>query len=568
MFLPKKSSYYLLLLTIFLLPLSSYTQTIQDSYQNLWKRIILDTISKERTLSYLEVYIQKAQKENNLKEEYRALEKKAFSISPSASIPLISEMEQLAIKSKNDSLIERSISTKASFYYINRNFKEALNASIQAEALNIKKGNIYQLNFVRIDIGNIYYHTKNYTKAKEYFIKAKNYYKTKDNYNYLQGYMVSLYSLSKTYWQLNKPDSLKTAIETSENTLSLLNNQDRVLETAYINYVKGGYYFLSKDFNEAQNYFLKALPDIRKNEDFTNEYVIYLYLGKIAWEQNKKEKAITYFTKIDQLFQKRNFLNYELRHAYDYLIAYYKETAQPQKQLEVTEHLITLNHQFEKEQQDLTSTLHYELETKKLEASKTDLQKQLSSNKYTYSVWLIGSGLLCLALCGYAYWQTRQKKQLRLRFNELINGVQSANEPFEKNTDKEKSVIETKNLTATEERLLQALQKFENEKGFLKPLKLDDFAAELNTNRNTLSKLINTNKGVNFNQYINSLRVKQVLIDLKNNNRLRQLSMQGLAETYGFTNAKTFSIQFKAETSLSPAYFIEQLQLDDEAVPQ
>ncbi|MDN3709714.1 hypothetical protein QW060_22470 [Myroides ceti] len=106
---------------------------------------------------------------------------------------------------------------------------------------------------------------------------------------------------------------------------------------------------------------------------------------------------------------------------------------------------------------------------------------------------------------------------MRLRFNELINGVQSANEPFEKNTDTEKSVIETKNLTATEERLLLALQKFENEKGFLKPLKLDDFAAELNTNRNTLSKLINTNKGVNFNQYINSLRVKQVLIDLKNN---------------------------------------------------
>ncbi len=563
MFLPKKFSYSLLLLTIFLLPLSLSAQTVQDSYQELWKRIILDTISKERTLSYLEIYIQKAQKENNLKEEYKALEKKAFSVSPSASIPLISEMEQLAVKSKNDSLIERSISTKASFYYINRNFKEALSASIQAEALNIKKGNIYQLNFVRIDIGNIYYHTKNYIKAKEYFTKAKNYYKTKNNYNYVQGYMVSLYSLSKTYWQLNKPDSLKTTIETSENTLPLLNNQDKVLETAYINYVKGGYYFLRKDFNEAQHYFLKALSDIRKNEDFTNEYVIYLYLGKIAWEQNKKEKAVSYFTRIDQLFQKRNFLNYELRHAYDYLIAYYKETAQPQKQLEVTEHLIALNHQFEKEQQDLTSTLHYEFETKKLEASKTDLQKQLSSNKYTYGVWLIGSGLLCLTLCGYAFWQTKQKKQLRLRFNELINGVQSANEPFEKNTDTEKSVIETKNLTATEERLLLALQKFENEKGFLKPLKLDDFAAELNTNRNTLSKLINTNKGVNFNQYINSLRVKQVLIDLKNNTRLRQLNMQGLAETYGFANAKTFSMQFKAETSLSPAYFIEQLQLDD-----
>ena len=39
--------------------------------------------------------------------------------------------------------------------------------------------------------------------------------------------------------------------------------------------------------------------------------------------------------------------------------------------------------------------------------------------------------------------------------------------------------------------------------------------------------------------------------------------MQGLAETYGFTNAKTFTTQFKTETLLTPAYFIEQLELDD-----
>lgn len=568
MFLSKKSSYYLLLLTIFILPLSLYAQTVQDSYQDLWKKITTDTISKKTRLYYLDIYIEKAQKENNVTEEYKALEKKAFNVSYKEVFPLLDSMIDLGKKSGNDIILEQGLSTTASFYYAQRNFKEALSYAIQSESLNLKTNNLYQLNTTRVDIGNIYYHSKHYRKAKEYFLKANSYYKGKEDYNHLRGYISTLYSLSKTYWQLNKTDSLKTTIETSENTLPLLNNQDKVLETAYINYVKGGYYFLKKDFNEAQNYFLKALPDIQKNEDFTNEYVIYLYLGKIAWEQNKKEKAISYFTKIDQFFQKENFLNYELRHAYDYLIAYYKETAQPQKQLEVTEHLIALNHQFEKEQQDLTSTLHYELETKKLEASKTDLQKQLSSNKYTYGIWLIGSGLLCLALCGYAYWQTKQKKQLRLRFNELINGVQSADDSSEKNTNTEKSVIETKNLTATEERLLLALQKFENEKGFLKPLKLDDFAAELNTNRNTLSKLINTNKGVNFNQYINSLRVKQVLIDLKNNNRLRQLSMQGLAETYGFTNAKTFSIQFKAETSLSPAYFIEQLQLDDEAVPQ
>lgn len=119
-------------------------------------------------------------------------------------------------------------------------------------------------------------------------------------------------------------------------------------------------------------------------------------MGKIAWEQNKKEKAVSYFIRIDQLFQKRNILNYELRHAYDYLIAYYKETAEPQKQLEVTEHLIALNHQFEKEQQDLTSTLHYELETKNWKPA-----RQIYKNSFPVINIPMVSGLLeavCYAL--------------------------------------------------------------------------------------------------------------------------------------------------------------------------
>src|SRR5690554_8216946 len=83
--------------------------------------------------------------------------------------------------------------------------------------------------------------------------------------------------------------------------------------------------------------------------------------------QNQKQQAIVYFTKPDQLFQEKKFLNYELRETYDHLIAYYKETGQTELQLQATESLIALNRQFEKEQQNITSTLHKELDTKKLE---------------------------------------------------------------------------------------------------------------------------------------------------------------------------------------------------------
>src|SRR5690606_28040057 len=113
-------------------------------------------------------------------------------------------------------------------------------------------------------------------------------------------------------------------------------------------------------------------------------------------------------------------------------------------------------------------------------------------------------------------------------------------------------------VKATEARLLRELAQFENEKGYLKPVKLEELAQQWGTNRNTLSALINTHKG-SFNTYLNKLRIEQLMIDLKNQKELRRLSLTQLANQYGFANAKSLAIQFKAQTDLPPMYFIQQL---------
>lgn len=577
MILLKKILLLSLLSTIFFSYFGVFGQTKTDSYEKLWNVIQNDTVAKEKKLHYLEVYYQKAQTENNTLETYRALEKKSFLVPFNEAVLLLDKMKPLVTKINSDSLSGLFLNTNTVLYYNNRHFRKSLDYATQSEVFNEKSNNFYNLNFVRITIGNIYFHTRNYSKAENYFLRAKNYYRYHNDYNHQRALVLTLYNSSKTYWQLKDVDKLNTSIKEADKTVTLLIPKHQKLETAYINYVKGGLGYLQNNWAIAQNYFEKALPIIKENEDVSNEYVIYLYLGKIAWQQNQKQKAVNYFTKIDSLFKGEKFLNYELRETYDYLIAFYKETNQPKLQLQATESLIALNHQFEKEQQHLTNTLHYELETKKLEASKSKLSHQLNTTQTTLSIWLVVGGLCCLGLVIYGFKQYKQKKQWRTQYNVLINEVDqnkfhqtkpvetiAEETPFKNTLTKESEITkQTAKLTVTELRLLQDLQLFENEKGFLSPLKLDDLASQLNTNRNTLSKLINVHKNVNFNQYINSLRVKQVLIDLKNNQQLRKLSMQALAETYGFTNAKTFTVQFKNETHLTPAYFIEQLVLDD-----
>lgn len=574
----------LFLLTAF----SVFGQTNTDSYQKWWRVVQSDTVTKEKKLHYLDLYIQKARNDKNEVEEYRALKKKSFLVPFDEGVLLLHKMEPLVANMENDSLKGDFLNRSTVLYYDNRVFREALDFAIQSEAFNEKNNNLYNLNGVRIDIGNIYYHTRNYQKAEEYFLKAKEYYKNNKNYNHLRGYINCLYNLGKTYLQNGDSASLQATINESESLFPKLKVRDLKLETAYLDYLKGGRAFLQKDYAAAQHLLELALPEIKRNGDFTNEHVLYLYLGKIAWEQGEKDKALTCFLKIDQLFQEKKFLNYELREAYDYLIAYYKETGQTKQQLHATESLIALNRQFEKEQQNITRTLHKELDTKKLENDRAQLKKQLNSNKLTYTFWLVFAGIVLMLLIIYSYRKNREQKQWKQKFNELLGAIEKQKQD-RIGIEVQTTLAETTAVSATaqeakvglqndissqqvnEQRLFKALKKFEQEKGFLnliesedgslRALKIEDLAAQLGTNRTTLSNFLNMHKG-GFANYLTKLRINQVMIDLTQQEELRKYSVQELSEMYGFSSVRSFNLQFKTETGLPPSYFMKQLELN------
>ncbi len=576
---------------IFLLPFCLFGQTTADSYKNLWEVIQNDAVSNEKKVQYLDIYYQKARTENNQLEQYRALEKKSFMLPFADATALLHQMHPLVQKMDNDSIKGRFLNRSTVFYYDNRDFKNALYYAIESEAFNEEIQNLYNLNSVRIDIGNIYHHTRHYSKAINYFTQVKKYYQTKKDYNYFRGYISSLYSLSKTYWQLKDINKLNATIQESEQAIKLLKPKDKQLETAYLEYVKGGMAFLQKDYATAQSFFNKALPAIRQNGDFTNEHVTYLYLGKIAWQQNQKAEAVDYFTKIDVLFHEKKFLNYELREAYDYLIAYYNETNQPQLQLNATNSLMALNQQFEKEQQSITSILHQDLESKKITSQ---WQKLVSK----YNLWISILGGVLVLIAAYLFWKKSKKNKEKISENNknqisektevadkdeveieksletvaIIENAEPSIEAIENESvvENETELSETKQqgkstpvLSATDQRLLDGLNNFEQEKGFLEPVNLDDLAKQLNTTRSTLSPFLNEYKS-GFSTYINSLRIQQAVTDLKTDKELRKKTIKELAVIYGDLHPKTFASLFKVITGETPVLFIENLDKEEE----
>ena len=576
---------------IFLLSFSAFGQTTADSYKNLWEVIQNDAVSNEKKVQYLDIYYQKARNEKNLLEQYRALEKKSFIIPYADAALLLHQMHPLVQKMDNDSIKGDFLNRSTVFYYDNRDFKNALYYAIESEVFNEEINNLYNLNAVRIDIGNIYNHTRHYAKAVTYFTQAKNYYKTQKDYNHLRSYIVSLYCLNKTYWQLQDIDKLNATILESEQAIKLLKPTHKQLETAYLEYTKGGLAFLQKDYATAQNFFTKALPVIQQNGDFTNEHVIYLYLGKILWEQNQKSEAMTYFTKIDLLFKEKHFLNYELREAYDYLITYYNATNQPQLQINATNSLMALNQQFEKAQQSITSILHQDLESKKLESQWQKLESK-------YHLWISVIGVILVLIAAYLFWknkrtqthksapshqknvidqsETTDTETIDISANNLVedetvvidkNGTvthtiantEIATQTLETHQPKEPTTV----LSATDQRLLDELNRFEQEKGYLASLTLDDLAEKLNTSRSTLSAFLNEHKK-GFSTYINSLRIQQAVSDLKTDKELRKKTLNELAVIYGDLHPKTFASLFKVITGETPKKFIENLDKEEE----
>lgn len=88
-------------------------------------------------------------------------------------------------------------------------------------------------------------------------------------------------------------------------------------------------------------------------------------------------------------------------------------------------------------------------------------------------------------------------------------------------------------------------------KYYLKPgITIEDMAQYLKIGRTTLSNFINTEEGVNFNVWINSLRVEEAKSLLLTN---PEYTLIQIAELLGYSELSNFSRQFKIMTNASPS---------------
>jgi AraC-like DNA-binding protein len=195
----------------------------------------------------------------------------------------------------------------------------------------------------------------------------------------------------------------------------------------------------------------------------------------------------------------------------------------------------------------------------------SDMYDENKSNYLKFLYYILGFFVIVILVCVF-YWQKTMQRKKRL--DEIINYIEITRSNLVDRFTEKKSEREPKKnviLKETEEQILIKLKRFENSKRFInKDISLAVLAGQLDSNTKYLSEIINTHYHVNFNTYINKLRINYIIEKLKTDPNFINYKISYLAENCGFASHSSFATVFKSITGMSPVKFIELLNDEKE----
>jgi AraC-like DNA-binding protein len=529
------------------------------SYEYLNNRIDLYEEDTLKALFYLDSYLSKAKKENNLNEIVNAYSNTIFFVSDSLK-PIYADSIVASAKKTNDApVIGSAYISKGNFYYSIKDYVQALNFYLKASDYISRSNDDYLKYELKYHIAGIKIHLGFNDEALALLKECVDFFKKSNEYDYQRGYLNSLHSLGLVYNRLGKYD---LSTETNEFALNEAKRLNVELTQNYIIHSEGINQYFKKNYPKAIHDIQQVLPAIIKNNDFANEAVGYFYIGKCYWDQGQQQKALPYFKKVDRAFAEKNYIRPDLRENYELLVGYYKEKGDVKNQLYYINRLMKADSVLNANFKYMSGKIHKEYDTKALRQAKQEIEKQLAGKEKTTLLLYFSLAVFFFLTLYFFYRYYSNQKLYRQKFEELMGAEKEESQAIAV----EKEEVEKKGLDINPDvvaGIVKELEKFESRKKFLeKDLTLVNLASAFNTNANYLSKVINHYRNKNYNTYLNDLRIEYIVELLKSQSRYRNYTIKALADEAGFSTPQHFSKAFFASTGIYPSYFLNELNKD------
>jgi AraC-like DNA-binding protein len=452
-----------------------------------------------------------------------------------------------AKKTTDIELIGSAYMTKGIIYYDRKEHNKALDYFLIADGYISKTNNQYLIYKVKYVIALIKLYLGFYDEAISLFKDCVSYFKNKND----RAYINSLHSLGLCY---NRIGNYKFCSQINQIGLSACQNLKNSDMVSYFIESEGINQYFKHNYRDAIKKLAKALPAIKRNKDFANETLAYFYIGKSYSSQKLQEKALPYFKKIDEAFQKQNYVRPDIREAYEILIDYYKQQNDQEQELYYVTTLLKVDKLLFKDYRYLSQKIEKKKEynTAKLLQTQRDIGRSM---KYG----IVGALIVIIMLTAIiAFFVSRHFRNKKL-FKELMNRQPETRKSLSSSDNSKEAELDISSEVVTA--ILKNLEKFENKKRYLeKDMTLGKMASILNTNQKYTSKIIARYRDKGIIEYVSDLKIDHIIELLKTENKYRNYTNKALGEEAGFGSTQNFTKAFNNRTGLSPTYFIDKLK--------
>ena len=491
---------------------------------------------------------------------------------------------------------------KANYLFNEFDFQEALTLYEECVTLSKKLNDTDAYNYISIKKGSIAYELERYQEALKIYKENL----SKKGFNNVSKLDIKL-GLVKTYINLNKQDSayvfIKSGIEESRKN-HLKEHEIHFLEQLGLIYID------KKDFSNAKITFenaLKIAEEIDSNNLITE---INIRISKLYSLQKEYDKAIDLLKSIIKNEAPSNIPVEKLSEIYYLLAENYKSIENYSESNYYYSQFIDKSKKIGEKRIEAIDHLH------KIDINES---KERETEQKNQKWILLGiTGFLILLFIGFFIKRRKESIQNQVKFEELLlkiqnfenqkfseekavtahnaetvdtfidkkdeefetelisNSIVTINSPSDGSSTEEDHIdadIESENIdieeTAnsnfiikdeTRTEILDKLIKLEEKKLFLRQdFTLHNVAKRLKTNTAYLSKIVNSELDKNFSSYVNELRINFIIIELKNNVKLRSYSINAIAEEIGYKSPESFTKYFKIATGISPSIYIKKI---------
>lgn len=466
----------------------------------------------------------------------------------------------------------RALQIKSTVYYVEKNYPKMLEYGLKALQLIDKNESPYEYNKSIYSIGQVYFYMQQYEEAKDKFKEARANFSSFTDYNNLRGYFNSIrYEALSEYYLKNYNKSYEL-VQKALNEVAILKHYAN-FERGYLELVSGMNLYQQKHYEKSIEKLTAALPVIEKNEDYANKSIIHYYIGLNDAALDKIAESVNNFKEVDQLFQEYDYINFEVLHAYDYLIEYFKNKNDTEQQLHYTnQHLLASVH-LQTSYKSLSSTLHKKLDIERLQDEKEQLEKSLRKKNNALSVGLCITILAFFVSLYFWIYNNKKKKEYHKQYKtskqqrEADRQHRIRSKTTEKQKEKEEKRAKYKSTVIkkdTEQMILDELQKFEEQHLYLESnLGILELSKRWDTNRTYLSNCINKHKGKPYLDYIYSLRINYFMEMIEKDKHWKSYTIKAIAIELGFSGGRQFSDVFIKHMGFSPSYYIQQKETEN-----